>query len=83
MICFQLIEFNDTTKTGRLADQTPNVTRAYDLKHFNWIRNVKHIDDKFVAITLIAENFTLIHSSLSGTINLTVFFLFRITKLYA
>ena len=73
-----MIEFNDTTKTGRLADQTPNVTKVYDLKHFNWARNlVEDGDNRSVAIELIGENFKLINSELSGTINLTVFSSFK------
>ena len=69
---FQLIEFNDTTKTGRLQDQNLNDTRVYDLIHFNWTRNLVNIDDKRVAIRLIGQNFTLDNTSLHGTINLTV-----------
>ena len=67
-----MIEFNDTTKSGRLEDQKVNDTRVYDLKHFNWTRNLVNIDDKRVAIRLIGENYTLVNTSLSGTINLTV-----------
>ena len=69
---FQLIEFNDTTKSGHLQDQNSNDTRVYDLIHFNWTRNLVNIDDKRVAIRLIGQNFTLDNTSLSGTINLTV-----------
>jgi len=68
----KLIEFNDTTKSGRLQDQNANDTRVYDLIHFNWTRNLVNIDDKRVAIRLIGQNFTLDNTSLHGTINLTL-----------
>ena len=69
----QLIEFNDTTKTGHLEDQHPNDTKVYDLKHFNWTRNLVETDNKTVAIRLVGENFMLENSSLAGTVNLTVY----------
>ena len=74
-LIFQLIEFNDTTNTGKLSNQTLTDIKSYDLKHFNWTRNLVNIDDRTVAIRLIGENYngTLENTSLSGTINLTVF----------
>ena len=72
-----MIEFNDTTNTGKLSDQEAKDIKSYDLKHFNWTRNLVNIDDKTVAIQLIGENYngTLQNATLSGTVNLTVILL--------
>ena len=69
-----MIEFNDTTNTGKLSDQEAKDIKLYDLKHFNWTRNLVNIDEKTVAIQLIGENYNgkLQNATLSGTVNLTV-----------
>ena len=69
-----MIEFNDTTNTGKLSDQEAKDIKSYDLKHFNWTRNLVNIDEKTVAIQLIGENYNgkLQNATLSGTVNLTV-----------
>ena len=75
---FQLIEFNDTMKTGKLEDQSPEDIKTYDLKHFNWTRDLVDKNEKTAVIRLIGDNFTLENTSLTGTINLTVYFCLHI-----